>query len=139
MKPKIPWWINLLQAVILAILVFQTYACYFQPSLLLSGLDPTGAVRGVTLTLGGRNSVMAILSIAALVLQAPRFYQYVFAMHFLRELQDMILVPIQMGTSAESLLASAVFLFVFVIPEGLAFWKLKSLGDLDVQDRRTDR
>jgi len=31
MKTKIPLWINILQVVILAILSFQTYACYFNP------------------------------------------------------------------------------------------------------------
>jgi|GEM_PF-4442711 len=34
MKTKIPVWINILQVIILAILSFQTYACYFNPKLI---------------------------------------------------------------------------------------------------------
>ena len=125
MKTKIPLWINILQVVILAILSFQTYACYFNPSLLYPGFTVDEVTAKMIYVLAGRNAVMMVISIIALVRQNPRFYSFAFLMHSLRELQDMFIAPLTSGQS----FIFFVFLFVFTIPEILAYIKLNKMAN----------
>jgi len=121
MTPKIPLWINLLQALILAILLFQTYACYLDPGLIYPGIRIEGLPASKAINvLGGRNAVMALISIIALVWQEPRFYSFAFLMHSAREAQDMFITPLHTPDTTVALILFAVFLFVFVIPEIIA-------------------
>ena len=124
MKIKIPVWINILQVIILAILTFQTYASYFNPSLLSPGLMVDSASAKIIYTLAGRNAVMMVISIIALVRQDARFYSFAFLMHSLRELQDMFIAPLTGG----GLAVFFVFLIVFVIPEIIAYFKLNKIA-----------
>ena len=125
MKTKIPIWVNILQIVILAILAFQTYACYFNPSLLYPGVIVDSVTAKMIYVLAGRNAVMMVISIIALVRQDPRFYSFAFLMHSLRELQDMFIVPM----TGEPLAIFFVFLIVFVIPEITAYFKLNKMAN----------
>lgn len=124
MKIKIPVWVNILQVVILAILTFQTYASYFNPDLLSPGLVVDSASAKIIYTLAGRNAVMMVISIIALVRQDARFYSFAFLMHSLRELQDMFIAPLTGG----GLAVFFVFLIVFLIPEIIAYFKLNKIA-----------
>jgi len=44
--------------------------------------------------LAGRNAVMMVISIIALVRQDARFYSFAFLMHSLRDFQDMFITPL---------------------------------------------
>ncbi|MCX6058541.1 MAG: hypothetical protein NTW69_10370 [Chloroflexi bacterium] len=125
MKTKIPIWINILQVLILAILTFQTYACYFNPSLLYAGFTVDAVTVKMIYVLAGRNAVMMIISLLALIRQDARFYSFAFLMHSLRELQDMFIVPLTGG----GLAIFFVFLIVFVIPEITAYFKLNKIAN----------
>lgn len=125
MKTKIPVWINILQVLILAILTFQTYASYFNPQLLYAGFTVDAATAKMIYVLAGRNAVMMVISIIALVRQDPRFYSFAFLMHSLRELQDMFIVPM----TGEPIAIFFVFLLVFVIPEITAYFKLNKMAN----------
>lgn len=125
MKTKIPIWINILQVVILAILSFQTYACYFNPELAYPGAVTNHASAQVLYVLGGRNAVMTVISLLVLIRQNPRFYSFAFLMHSLRELQDMFIVPL----TTSQFTVFFVFLFVFVIPEITAYFKLNKMAN----------
>ena len=125
MKTKIPLWINILQVVILGILSFQTYACYINPEAFYPGAATNAASRQVLYVLAGRNAVMMVISIIALVRQNPRFYSFAFLMHSLREFQDMFIAPLTGGGIA----VFFVFLFVFTIPEILAYFKLNKMAN----------
>lgn len=125
MKTKIPVWINILQVLILAILTFQTYACYFNPQLLYTGFTVDSVTAKMIYVLAGRNAVMMVISIIALIKQDPRFYSFAFLMHSLRELQDMFIVPM----TGEPLAIFFVFLIVFVIPEITAYFKLNKMAN----------
>ncbi len=125
MKTKIPLWINILQVVILAILTFQTYACYFNPRLIYPGFTVDAVTIKMIYVLAGRNAVMMVISILALVRQDPSFYSFAFLMHSLRELQDMFIVPLTGG----GLAVFFVFLIVFFIPEITAYLKLNKLAN----------
>ena len=125
MKAKIPLCINILQVVILAILSFQTYACYFNPQAAYPDAATDSATRAVVYILAGRNAVMMVISIIALVRQNPRFYSFAFLIHSLRELQDMFIAPLTGGGVA----VFFVFLFVFTIPEILAYFKLNKMAN----------
>jgi len=125
MKTKTPIWINILQVVILAILSFQTYACYFNPKLIYPEVPVNTDTAKMIYVLAGRNAVMMVISIIALVRQNPRFYSFAFLMHSLRELQDMFITPLTSG----QYFIFFVFLFVFTIPEILAYIKLNKIAN----------
>ena len=125
MKTKISLWINILQVVILVILSFQTYACYFNPKLIYPTFEYDATTTQMIYTLAGRDAVMMVISIIALVRQNPRFYSFAFLMHSLRELQDMFIAPLTGGGVA----VFFVFLIVFVIPEILAYFKLNKMAN----------
>ena len=125
MKTKIPIWINILQVVILGILTFQTYACYINPEMFYPGAVTNAASRQVLYVLGGRNALMAIISLIALIRQNPRFYSFAFLMHSLREAQDMFIAPLTSG----QYFVFFIFLFVFTIPEILAYLKLNKMAN----------
>lgn len=125
MKTKIPVWINVLQVVILAILSFQTYSCYINPELAYPGAVTNEASRQVLFVLGGRNAVMVVISLVALIRQNPRFYSFAFLMHSLRELQDMFIVPLTGGP----FFVFFIFLFAFTIPEITAYFKLNKMAN----------
>lgn len=129
MKTKIPIWINILQVVILAILSFQTYACYFNPSLLYPGFTVDEVTAKTIYVLAGRNAVMMVISIIALVRQNPRFYSFAFIMHSLRELQDMFIVPLTGDSGGVAIGTFFVFLIIFVIPEITAYFKLNKMAN----------
>ena len=129
MKTKIPIWINILQVLILAILTFQTYACYINPELFYPGAVTNDASRQVLYVLGGRNALMAVISLLALVRQNPRFYSFAFIMHSLRELQDMFILPLTSEPGAGAIINFFVFLILFVIPEITAYFKLNKIAD----------
>jgi len=126
MKTKIPLWINILQVVILAILSFQTYACYFNPELIYPGMTIDASVIYV---LAGRNAMMAAISLLALIRQNPRFYSFAFLMHSLRDLQDMFIAPLTGEPGGAAIGTFFVFLIVFVIPEILAYFKLNKMAN----------
>ncbi|MBN8579834.1 MAG: hypothetical protein J0L96_04120 [Anaerolineae bacterium] len=125
MKTKIPVWVNILQVVILAILTFQTYACYFNPQLLYPGITVDENSAKMIYVLGGRNAMMVIISVIALVRQNPRFYSFAFLMHSLRDFQDMFIAPLTGG----GIVVFFVFLIVFVTPEILSYLKLNKMAN----------
>lgn len=125
MKTNIPLWINILQVIILAILAFQTYACYFNPELIYPGAVTNDASAQAIYVLAGRNALMAAISLLALVRQKPRFYSFAFLMHSLRELQDMFINPL----TGQPFYVFFIFLFVFVIPEIIAYFELTRMAD----------
>jgi hypothetical protein len=128
-RAKIQHWINAIQVIIIVILFFQTFACYVQPDLLYGGLRVEGAAMRQAITvLAGRNAMMAVVSIWALVSQNPRLLLFAFVMHFLREGQDMFIVPLTPIEGAPPpVLNFFMFLVPFVIPEALALNKLRKL------------
>jgi len=126
MKTKIPLWINILQVILLAILSLQTYACYFNPSLIYPGFTVDSSNAQVIYVLAGRNAVMAVISILALVKQDSRFYSFAFIMHSLREFQDSLIVGPLIGMPITMI---AIFFVIFVIPEVIAYFKLNKIAD----------
>lgn len=131
MKKRIPIWINILQVVILAILSAQAFALFFNPSQLYAGLVVDDATRPMIFVLAGRNVVMALISLLALIRQEPRFYSFAFLMHALREVQDMLFVPLTLSGDASggAVMIFLVFLIIFVIPEITAFFRLNKLAN----------
>ncbi len=129
MKTKIPLWINILQVIILAILAFQTYACYINPEIFYPGVATNDISHQVLYVLGGRNALMAIISLVALIRQNPRFYSFAFIIHSLRELQDMFIIPLTSEPGAGAIINFFVFLIIFVIPEITAYFKLNKMAN----------
>lgn len=114
----------MLQAVIIAILAFQTYGSYFNPELLFNGVVSDPVTDSIINTLAGRNATMLVISLVAIIWQNSRFYAFAFLMHLVRDMQDMFMTLF----ADMPIYVFFVFLIVFVIPEALALRTLRNLS-----------
>jgi hypothetical protein len=126
-RSKIPLWINIVSIVVIAILVFQIYACYFNPSLAYGTFENIDANQQAILTLAGRNFVMIVVTLLALKSQNAMFLIFTFLMNFVREFYDMLLVGYLDHFSMKGIGMMATFL-VFLIPYVFALKKLRKLA-----------
>lgn len=126
-RDKIPMWINLLTGIVIAILIFQTYACFFNPSLAYGTFENIDVNRQTILNLAGRNIAMIVVTFMALKSQNAMFLAFTFLMNFVREFYDMILVGYLDHFSMKGIGMMATFL-VFLIPYGIALKKLLQLA-----------
>ena len=126
-RDKIPMWINIISIIVIAILVFQMYACYFNPSLAYGTFENIDVNRQAILTLAGRNLVMIIVTLLALKSQNAMFLAFTFLMNFVREFYDMLLVGYLDHFSLKGIGMMATFL-VFLIPYVFALKKLRQLA-----------
>ena len=129
-RDDIPAWINALSGLVALILLFQSVSAYLVPSWAYGAFDlDLSANRQVMMTLGGRNVVMLLLTVAAVRSQNAMFLAYSFLMHLIRELQDMFIVPYFAGfTTAKGIGTFAIFVFVFVVPYFIALRTLRKLA-----------
>jgi hypothetical protein len=128
---KIPNWINLVSIIVVMILLFQMYACFFNPSLAYGKFENIDSNRQAILTLAGRNFVMIVVTLLALKSQNAGYLRITFWMNFFRELYDMLLVGYLNGFSLKGIELMATFL-VFLIPYVLALKKLRQLDSKTV-------
>lgn len=128
---KIPKWITLLSIIVVIILLFQIYACFFNPSMAYGKFENIDSNRQVILTLAGRNFVMIVITLLAIKSQNAGYLRLIFGMNFFRELYDMLLVGYLNGFSLKGIGLMATFL-VFLIPYVLALKKLKHLDSKTV-------
>jgi hypothetical protein len=126
-RDKIPLWINILSIIVIMILVFQMYACFFNPSLAYGAFENIDANRQAILTLAGRNFVMIVVTLLALKSQNAMFLAFTFLMNFAREFYDMLLVGYLDHFSMKGIGMMATFL-VFLIPYVFALKKLRQLA-----------
>jgi uncharacterized membrane protein len=124
---KIPMWINMLSIIVITILVFQVYTCFFNPSLAYGAFENIDNNRQVILTLAGRNFVMIVVTALALIYQNALFLSFTFLMNFVREFYDMILVGYLDHFSMKGIGMMFTFL-VFLIPYVFALKKLLRLS-----------
>jgi len=126
-RDKIPTWINIITVVVIGILLFQMYACFFNPSLAYGTFENIDANRQAILTLAGRNFVMIVITLLALKSQNALFLALTFLMNFAREFYDMILVGYLDHFSLKGIGMMLTFL-VFLIPYIFALKKLRQLA-----------
>jgi len=126
-RDKIPTWINIITVVVIGILLFQMYACFFNPSLAYGTFENIDANRQAILTLAGRNFVMIVVTLLALKSQNSMLLVFTFLMNFAREFYDMILVGYLDHFSLKGIGMMLTFL-VFLIPYVIALKKLRQLA-----------
>jgi len=126
-RDKIPMWINILTGIVIAILLFQTYACFFNPSLAYGTFENIDANQQAILNLAGRNIVMIVVTFLALKSQNAMFLAFTFLMNFVREFYDMLLVGYLDHFSLKGIGMMATFL-IFLIPYIFALKKLRKLA-----------
>ncbi|MBM4056186.1 MAG: hypothetical protein FJ264_16260 [Planctomycetes bacterium] len=120
-------WINIISIIVIAILAFQMYACYFNPSLAYGKFENNDANLQAILTLAGRNFVMIVVTLLALKSQNAMFLAFTFIMNFAREIYDMVLVGYLDHFSLKGIGMMATFL-VFLIPYIFALKKKRQLA-----------
>lgn len=129
-RDKIPLWINIISVIVIGILLFQLYACFFNPTLAYGTFENVDANRQAILTLAGRNFVMIVVTFLAIKSQNAMFLGVTFLMNFSREFYDMLLVGYLNHFSIEGIGMMATFL-VFLIPYVIALKKLRVLAKAD--------
>lgn len=122
-QASIPGWITFINLVVLVILVFQVYAGMVNPSMAYGSFQNIEPNRQAILTLAGRNLVMIIVTIAAMLSKKPQLLQGIFLMNICRELYDMLLVGYLQQFSPQAWMWMSSFL-LFLIPYYLAYRKL---------------
>lgn len=122
-RASIPGWITFINVVVLVILVFQVYAGMVNPSMAYGSFQNIEPNRQAILTLAGRNLVMIIVTITAMLSKKPQLLQGIFLMNICRELYDMLLVGYLQQFSAQAWMWMSSFL-IFLIPYYLAYRRL---------------
>ena len=122
-------WINIISVVVIGILLFQMFACFFNPSLAYGTFENTVTNQQAILTLAGRNFVMIVVTFLALKSQNAMFLAFTFLMNLTREFYDMLLVGYLNHFSLKGFGMMALFL-VFLIPYTIALKKLRQLASI---------
>lgn len=123
---KIPFWIDVINMVVMAILLFQLLSGIINTSWAYGSFDGASeANRQVVLTLAGRNFAMLVVAATALFLQKSDFYFYTFLLHFFRELYDALMIGFLTSFSEKGMSMMAVTIIVFLVPYAHALRRLK--------------
>ena len=119
----IPVWITVINILVLSILIFQVYAGIVNPSLAYGNFQNIEPNRQAILTLVGRNLVMIVITVTAMLSRSPKILQWVFLLNICRELYDMLLVGYLQQFSAQGWMWMSSFL-IFLLPYFFAYRKL---------------
>lgn len=127
---KIPIWINALNILVVMILSFQLISIFINPSWAYGSFDSSLDVNHqVILFLGGRNLVMIVVIVLALLSQNAMFLFFTYLMNIVREVYDTFVFAYFNGvTSVKSIINILVFILVFIIPYYIALKKLRKLA-----------
>lgn len=113
---NIRWWMIGLNVIIVAILVFKTWACFFDPAALFGATAAYEPAHVKALwELAGRNLAMIGLSAFAMLRPTAARYQAVFIMGLLREGADMVFAAGLPPESLASLMKASPFLIFLVL------------------------
>lgn len=93
---KIPFWVNLVQASLILIMLGQVYMYFFNHQLMAdNGVIVEGnPMLNLVYEIGARTFVMAIASIFVMITQNPKQFLVVLFMNIVREGQEMIIDPL---------------------------------------------
>jgi len=94
---KIPLWVNILQAVLIAIMLQQVYLFYLDHQAVAdSGIAVDGSNANINLLFefAARTATMAFVSLIVLLTQNPRYLLVILLMNIIREGQETIIDPL---------------------------------------------
>ncbi len=124
---KIPLWVNIVQAILIAIMLSQVYMFFFNHQALVdSGIGVEGVpTLNLIYEMGARTLVMALASIFVMITQNPKQYLVVLLMNVLREGQEMIIDPLYPLLNAPS--SPTVDFWIHVVIVAIEVWALVSV------------
>lgn len=116
----IPRWMTALNLVVVGILAFKTWACFFNPAAIFgpAGVQEPAHIKALW-ELGGRNIAMIAVSLYALARPTAASYVAVFLLGLFREGADMVFALALSPGDAKSAFKAAAFL-LFLVPYGVA-------------------
>lgn len=93
---KIPIWVNIMQAILIAIMLAQVFMYFFNHEMLLATGVKNDTIPQLNLIyeIGARTLVMAVASIYVMIYQNPKQYLVILFMNIIREGQEMIIDPL---------------------------------------------
>lgn len=94
---QIPLWVNVFQALLIAIMFQQVYMFYFNHQAVAdSGIfvDGSSANLNMLYEFAARTATMAIVSLIVLISQNPRYFLVILLMNIFREGQETIIDPL---------------------------------------------
>lgn len=123
-KDDIPLWINILSGIVIIILIFKTYSCFFNPSLAYNAINGMEiANQKVLWELAGRNICMIVVGLMAIKSQNAMFLAFTFIISIVREGFDMFA-----QFHFEGFQLQAFTFLIFLIPYFIALNKLRELA-----------
>lgn len=127
-KDHIPMWINILTGIVILILLFKTYSCIVDPSIVYKPIDTNViANQKVLWELAGRNIAMIIVTLMALRSQNALFLAFTMIINLVRESFDMMMGFKFSGGDSNQILKALTFL-IFIVPYLLALKELRALA-----------
>lgn len=129
-RDKIPFWINLLNGIVILILLFKTYAAFANPGMAYGSIDAANiANQKVLWELAGRNIAMIVVTLLALRSQNAMFLAFTFIINLVREGFDMFMGFRFSNFEAQGMIQALSFL-IFLVPYYFALRKLRKIAKL---------
>lgn len=123
-KNSIPFWISLLNGIVVLILLVKTYSAFFNPAMAYGSIDFSKTAESRVLwELAGRNIAMIALGLSALFFQNALLLSACMLMGIFRESFDMFLAIHFSNLSSAEILQALSFL-IFILPYAAALKKL---------------
>ena len=120
---KIPMWVNILQAILIAIMLQQVYLFTLDhQAVAASGIrvDGTSANLNMLYEFAARTATMAIVSLIVLITQNPRYFLVILLMNIFREGLETIIDPLYPLVNAP--MSPAADLVVHIVIVAIEIW-----------------
>lgn len=95
-KPKIPIWVNIVQAILILVMLQQVYMFFFNhDAVAASGIVVEGEANlNLLFEFAARTATMAIVSILVMITQNPRYFLVILLINIFREGFETIIDPL---------------------------------------------
>ena len=130
-KDNIPMWVNILTGMVILILLFKTYSCIVDPSIVYHAVDANViANQKVLWELAGRNIAMIVVTAMAIRSQNAMFLAFTMIINIVREGFDMMM-GFKFSGGDMNQIGQAMTFLIFLIPYGIALRKLKLISKIE--------
>lgn len=131
---KIPLWVNIMQAILIAIMLGQVYMYFFNHQMMeATGVSVKGSpMLNLVYEMGARTFVMAVASIYVMITQNPIQYLVVLLMNIVREGLETIIDPMYpVLNSPTTPTLDFIIHVIIVIIEAYAFYTVYKICKSD--------
>lgn len=126
---KIPLWITIFGGFLAIFGLGMGIMGYLQPDMVISGFTGDSNAHKMAMWMtSGRNIAMAVVMGYALISKKPELIGLAFLMRLVTELTDMPATALSGVMGIPDMAVYAVYLLLFILPEILAIYKMRTLA-----------